>query len=156
MRVILASDHVGLGLKHTIMARFAGANLGSTGLELADLGTHTKARIDYPPIAWRTSALVTSGQAERAILICGSGVGMAIAANKVPGIRAVVCSEPYSAAASRRHNNSNVLALGSRVVGPDLAVLIVQAWLQADFCGGRHSHRLTQISQIENHYQTPS
>ncbi|HLO34023.1 MAG TPA: ribose 5-phosphate isomerase B, partial [Anaerolineales bacterium] len=114
-----------------------------------DFGAHSAERTDYPLFAREITAAICSQQADAGILICGTGVGMAITANKVKGIRAVVCSEPYSAMLSRQHNDTNVLALGSRVVGSELARMIVKAWLEAEFEGGRHAARLELISQIE-------
>ena len=107
-------------------------------------------RTDYPLFASDVTSAIASNQVDLGILICGTGVGMSITANKVKGIRAVVCSEPYSAMLSRQHNNTNVLALGSRVIGPELARMIVKAWLEAEFEGGRHASRLEIISQIES------
>lgn len=123
--------------------------LDELGCSYQDYGTHTTERTDYPLFAKEVTAAVTSKQADLGILVCGTGVGMAITANKVRGIRAVVCSEPYSAMLSRQHNNTNILALGSRVVGPELARMIVKSWLEAEFEGGRHAARLDIISGIE-------
>jgi ribose 5-phosphate isomerase B len=95
---------------------------------------------------------ITSGEYEKGILICGSGVGMSITANKIHGIRAVVCSEPYSAVLSRKHNNSNILCMGSRVVGEELAEMIVREWLAAEYEGGRHQNRLDMINELEEKY----
>ena len=147
MKVVLASDHVGLTLKRAI-----GVLLTELKIDWTDIGTHTEVRVDYPALALRAATLVSSDKADRAVLICGTGVGMSIAANKVEGIRAVVCSEPYSAVLSRLHNDTNVLALGSRVVGSDLAAMIVRLWLDTDFEGGRHAGRVAQISLLEGHH----
>jgi ribose 5-phosphate isomerase B len=124
--------------------------LEELGHTCQDFGTNSAERTDYPLFAKQVTTAITSQQAQAGILICGTGVGMSITANKVKGIRAVVCSEPYSAMLSRQHNNTNVLTLGSRVVGPEVAKMIVKAWLEAEFEGGRHASRLAIISQIES------
>jgi ribose 5-phosphate isomerase B len=143
-RIAIGSDHVGLPLKEELKKY-----LDELGLPYQDLGAHSGERTDYPLFAQAVTSAVSSQQADRGILICGTGVGMSITANKVKGIRAVVCSEPYSAMLSRQHNNTNVLALGARVIGSELARMIVRAWLEAEFEGGRHAVRLEMISQIE-------
>jgi len=129
--------------------------LSELGYAYQDFGAHSSERTDYPLFAQEVTSAVCSNQADLGILICGTGVGMSITANKVRGIRAVVCSEPYSAMLSRQHNNTNVLALGARVVGSELARMIVKAWLEAEFEGGRHASRLDIISRIESGVQEP-
>jgi len=143
-RIAIGSDHVGYPLKEEIKHY-----LEELGYACQDFGTHSAERTDYPLFARQATSAITSGQADLGILICGTGVGMAITANKVKGIRAVVCSEPYSAMLARQHNNTNVLTFGARVVGSELARMIVKAWLEAEFEGGRHASRLDMISQIE-------
>jgi ribose 5-phosphate isomerase B len=143
-RIAIGSDHVGYPLKEEIK-KF----LEELGFDYQDFGAHSTERTDYPLFAKDVTNAITSKQADAGILICGTGVGMSITANKVKGIRAVVCSEPYSAMLSRQHNNTNVLALGSRVIGPELARMIVKVWVEAEFEGGRHASRLEIISQIE-------
>jgi ribose 5-phosphate isomerase B len=143
-RIAVGSDHIGYPLKEEIKKY-----LDELGYTCQDFGTNSSERTDYPLFAREVTSAVSSQQADLGILICGTGVGMSITANKVKGIRAVVCSEPYSAMLSRQHNNTNVLALGSRVVGSELARMIVKAWLEAEFEGGRHASRLEIISQIE-------
>ena len=144
-RIAIGSDHVGYPLKEEIKTY-----LEELGYAYQDFGAHSTARTDYPLFAKDVTSAVAAQEAEAGILVCGTGVGMAITANKVRGIRAVVCSEPYSAMLSRQHNNTNVLAMGSRVVGPELARMIVKAWLDAEFEGGRHASRLELISQMES------
>ena len=144
MAIAIGSDHIGFPLKEDIKKY-----LEELGYTVQDFGTHAAERTDYPLYAKEVTSAILSNQSNRGILICGSGVGMAITANKVKGIRAVVCSEPYSAMLSRQHNNTNVLTFGSRVVGLELAKMIVKAWLDAEFEGGRHASRLEIISQIE-------
>ena len=143
-RIAIGSDHVGYPLKEEIKKY-----LDKLGYPYQDFGAHSTERTDYPLFAREVTSAISSETADAGILICGTGVGMAITANKVKGIRAVVCSEPYSALLSRQHNNTNILALGSRVVGSELARMIVKAWLEAEFEGGRHASRLEIISQIE-------
>ena len=142
--IAIGSDHVGYPLKEEIKKY-----LDELGYTYQDFGAHSVERTDYPLFAKDVTSVVSSNQAALGILICGTGVGMSIAANKVKGIRAVVCSEPYSAMLSRQHNNTNILALGSRVIGPELARMIVNAWLEAEYEGGRHATRVEMISQIE-------
>ena len=148
-RIAIGSDHVGLPLKAEIKKY-----LDEMGYAYQDFGAHSAERADYPLFAKDVTSAISSREADLGILICGTGVGMSITANKVKGIRAVVCSEPYSAMLSRQHNNTNVLALGARVIGPELARMIVKAWLDAEFEGGRHASRLEIISQIEGERET--
>src|SRR5215211_9220873 len=143
-RIAIGGDHIGYPLKEEIKKY-----LDELGYPYQDFGTYSAERTDYPLFAREVTSAISSQQANLGILICGTGVGMAITANKVKGIRAVVCSEPYSAMLSRQHNNTNILALGARVVGSELARMIVKAWLDAEFEGGRHASRLEIISQIE-------
>lgn len=143
-RIAIGSDHIGYDLKEEIKAY-----LSELGIECQDFGTYSKDRTDYPRFAGQVARSVASGEAEGGILICATGVGMAIAANKVVGVRAVVCSEPYSASLSRQHNDTNVLTFGARIVGSGLARMIVEAWLSARFEGGRHAPRLTMIAELE-------
>ncbi|MDN6449550.1 MAG: ribose 5-phosphate isomerase B [Enterobacterales bacterium] len=125
------------------------SHLKNRGVDIIDKGTHSESRTDYPIYAEAVAKAVASGEADLGILICGSGIGISIAANKVHGIRAVVCSEPYSAKLSRQHNNTNILAFGSRVIGAELAKMIVDEWLNAEFEGERHQTRVNMITQLE-------
>lgn len=143
-RIAFGCDHVGFILKEDIVA-----HLRARGVEVIDKGTDSTERTDYPHYASAVSQAIVDREVEGGILICGTGVGISITANKFPGIRAVVCSEPYSAQLSRQHNNTNVLAFGSRVVGLELAKMIVDAWLDASFEGGRHQTRVEAISALE-------
>ncbi len=145
----LGADHVGYDLKEAVKAY-----LTERGVAFHDFGTHSRDRTDYPLFAEAVARAVQAGTAAGGLLICGTGVGMCIAANKLAGIRAVVCSEPYSAALSRQHNDTNVLTFGAQVVGPGLARLIVAAWLDADYEGGRHAARVSMIAQLERTAQT--
>ena len=147
MKIAIGNDHAGVDLKNKIIN-----HLTALGHQVANFGTDTAERTDYPLYAEKVAQAVLSEKATRGILICGSGVGMCISANKFHGIRAVVCSEPYSAVMSRRHNNSNVLCLGARVVGDELAFMIIDDWLASDFEGGRHQQRLDIIKRFEDAY----
>jgi len=142
--IALGCDHVGLELKRPIKEY-----LESRSIAVKDYGTFSSERADYPEFARLVAHAVASGECEQGILFCGTGVGISIAANKVHGIRAVVCSEPYSAKLSRQHNNTNILCLGARVVGIELAKMIVDEWLAATFEGGRHARRVQMIAEIE-------
>lgn len=144
MRIAVASDHAGVELRRE-MADAARA----LGHEVVDLGPAPGVAVDYPVNGALVGRLVAAGEYDLGMLVCGTGVGISIAANKIPGIRAVVCSEPFSAALSRQHNNSNVLALGARVVGPGLARLIVESWLTTEFEGGRHARRVALIDALQ-------
>ncbi len=145
--IVIGSDHIGYPLKEHLKTI-----LEKQGWEVEDCGTYHRARTDYPLYAEKVAQKINSGEYERGILICGSGVGMSITANKIHGIRAVVCSEPYSAVLSRKHNNTNVLCMGSRVVGEELAEMILWDWLAAEYEDGRHQHRLDLIEELEDKY----
>jgi len=140
--IALGCDHVGLLLKEPIKKY-----LNESGYEVLDIGTNTQTSVDYPVFAVEVCNLIKSGKCETAIIFCGTGVGMSIVANKMKGVRAVVCSEPYSAKMAKEHNNANVLCLGSRVIGVELAKTIVDTWLVAKFEGGRHSRRVDMFDQ---------
>lgn len=143
MKIIIGCDHGGFDLKEKI-APF----LKSSGHEVVDIGAHSPQSVDYPGYAVRVARAVAGGEADRGILICGSGLGMCITANRISGVRAVQVSEPYAARMSRRHNNSNVLCLGGRLIGPDLALEVVDTWLKEPFEGGRHERRLELIEAL--------
>ena len=142
--IALGSDHVGLSLKKEIIRL-----LDERGLEYIDFGTDTEERCDYPVFGRLAAEAVSAGRCDKGIVFCGTGVGISLAANRVPGIRCVVCSEPYSAVLSRNHNDTNMLALGARVVGADLAKMIVSLWLEAEFESGRHQGRIDMIHDIK-------
>ncbi len=138
--IALGCDHVGYELKIKVMEYF-----DSKGIKYKDYGTYNTERTDYPIYGKKVAEEVAKGVCEKGIIFCGTGVGISIAANKVDGIRACVCSEGYSARLSKEHNDSNILALGSRVVGFDLAIDIINAWLEAEFEGGRHLKRIKML-----------
>ena len=143
MKLAIGSDHVGFDLKPVIIEY-----LEELGHEVTDFGPYSSERTDYPIYGKKVAEEVAAGNFDCGILICGTGVGISISANKVKSIRAVVCSEPYSARLSKEHNNTNILAFGSRVVGSELAKMIVKEWLDAKFEGGRHSKRIEMLNRI--------
>lgn len=138
--IIVANDHAGLPLKRELVAA-----LLEMGWEVEDVGTSDGASVDYPDYAHDVAKAIAEGRHTLGLLICGSGVGMSVAANRHAGVRAVVCSEPYSAAMARRHNDANVLCLGARVVGGGLGREILESFLEQHFEGGRHAARVTKI-----------
>ena len=146
MKIAIGNDHTALEMKAAIKAY-----LEEKGYEVLDLGTNSTESCDYPVYGEKVGRAVVDGDADLGIAICGTGVGISLAANKVKGVRACVCSEPYTAKLSRLHNNSNVLAFGARVIGVELAKMIVDKWLNASFEGGRHQRRVDMLMDIENH-----
>ncbi len=144
MKIAIGNDHVALDMKNHIVAY-----LEAKGYTLVNFGTDTAERADYPLYGKAVAEAVASGECDLGILICGTGIGISLAANKVKGIRAAVCSEAYSAALTRRHNNANIIAFGARVVGTATAETIVDAFLEAEFEGGRHANRVDMITAIE-------
>lgn len=144
MKIAIGSDHGGYNLKNEIKKI-----LQSLQVESKDFGTYSTESVDYPDFAKSVTEEVAKGEFDRGILICGTGIGMSIAANKVPGIRAALCHDCFSAKATREHNDSNVLCLGERVIGTSLALEIVKIWLETDFTAGRHQRRIDKISTLE-------
>lgn len=144
MKIAMGADHGGFSLKETIKQ-----HLEEQGHEILDLGTYDTASCHYPVYAEKVARAVAAGQAERGILVCGTGIGMSIAANKIPGIRAAAVSDCFTAQATREHNDANILCLGERTVGPGLAMRIVDTYLAAQFQGGRHQTRLDMITALE-------
>ena len=148
MRVAIGADHAGFELKRDLAGYVA-----QRGHEVTDLGTHSTAPVDYPDTAEAVATAVRNGQADRGILVCGSGAGVAVAASKFPGIRAAVCHDTYTARQAVEHDDVNVLCLGARVIGPDLARSLVETFLAATFSGEeRHMRRLAKIVAIENRF----
>jgi len=145
MRIAIASDHAGFDLRVTVAE-----HLAALGHDVNDFGPAEKARCDYPDFAEKVARSVASGEARVGVLCCGTGVGMSMAANKVHGVRAAVVSDSFSARATREHNDCNVLCLGERVVGLGLALQIVDAFLGAEFEGGRHTGRVQKIMDLES------
>ncbi|MDA8353755.1 MAG: ribose 5-phosphate isomerase B [Firmicutes bacterium] len=144
MKIIIGSDHGGLQLKESIKEV-----LDELKMEVEDVGCDCADSVDYPDYALPVAERVAAGEFDRGILICGTGIGMSIAANKVSGCRCAVVSDEYSARMSREHNDANVLALGERVMGPGLAEAIVRTWLSTEFAGGRHQQRVDKICTLE-------
>jgi ribose 5-phosphate isomerase B len=140
----IASDHAAFPLK-----QFVKSYLEEKGIEYKDYGAYTGESCDYAVFGQKAANAVASGECERGILCCGTGIGISLAANKTKGIRCVVCSDCFSAKMSREHNDCNMLALGARVVGGELARMIVKIWLETEFAGGRHQRRRDQIMAIE-------
>lgn len=147
MRIALASDHAGYAEKERLKDV-----LTDLGVEFEDLGTSSEASVDYPDYARKVAEQVAQGQVEQGLLVCGSGTGMAITANKVPGVRAAVAWSEEIARLARQHNNANVLAIGARTTPPDEIPNIVRAWFATDFEGGRHADRVAKISEVEQSY----
>lgn len=143
--IALGADHGGFELKEAIKK-----HLEEKGIEYKDFGTYSPESIDYAQIAYTTCQSVVNGEAEKAILCCGTGIGISMAANKVKGIRAACCSDYFSAKYTRLHNDANALCMGGRVVGAGLALELVDIFLETEFEGGRHQRRVDQISAIEN------
>ena len=144
-KIVMASDHAGFDLKNTLVEQ-----LRNEGYEVEDAGTYSKDSCDYPVFAEKACRYMLDGKAELCILVCGTGIGMSMAANKVKGIRAACCSDTYSAKYTRLHNDANVLCMGARVVGEGLAYEIAKVFLETEFEGGKHLRRINLISDIEN------
>ncbi|MFD0826600.1 ribose 5-phosphate isomerase B [Neobacillus sp. M.A.Huq-85] len=145
MKVALASDHGGVNIRKEIAHL-----MDELGIEYQDFGCDCETSVDYPDYALPVAEKVANGEFDRGILICGTGIGMCIAANKVKGIRAAIVHDTFSAKATRAHNDSNILTMGERVIGPGLARDIAQIWLTGEFEGGRHANRVNKITEIEN------
>ena len=141
MKIAVGSDHGGIHLKNHIREY-----LTAKGIEVLDCGTYTEESTDYPDYAAKVCQAINTGEAERGILVCGTGIGISIAANKIHGIRAALCGDVFSAQMSREHNNANVLCMGERVIGVGLAEMITDTWLQGEFAGGRHERRVDKIA----------
>ena len=145
MRIAVGSDHRGVSIRSKIVEL-----LTRLGQEVVDTGTHDNGSVDYPDIAAVVARLVSTGEVDRGILICGSGLGMSIAANKFPGVRAAPCHDDLTAEMSRRHNDLNMLCLSGDMLGDRLVDHLVEIWLKTEFEGGRHARRIQKIAQLEN------
>jgi len=150
MRLAIGSDHFGLGLKQ-IIANYIRKELPR--ITLVDLGVFSEEPVDYPDLALLVAEDVARGEYERGILVCGTGAGMAICANKVPGVRAVCCHDPYTAERARKSNDAQIMTLGSLVVGPEAAKMLVAIWVQAEFVGGRSAPKVAKIGAIDAKYR---
>lgn len=148
-KIAIGSDHAGFGLKEEILGLLKGLDI-----DIVDCGTNTTESVDYPDFGARVSELVSAGEAERGILVCGTGLGMSMVANKYPNVRAALCNDLFSAKMSRLHNDANILVMGGRVIGKDLAAEIVKVWLSTPFEGERHLKRLNKIKKIEEKLNT--
>ena len=144
MKLVIGNDHAATEMKFQMMAY-----LEQKGIEVINVGTDTNESFDYAIAAYKAGKIVADHEADGGVLICGTGVGISLSANKVHGIRACVCSEPYTARLSKQHNNTNIIAFGSRVIGIETAKMIVDEWLAAEYEGGRHQTRVDMIKEIE-------
>ena len=144
MKLAIGNDHVAIEMKNEIKEY-----LEAKGIEMVDVGTNEHGSFNYPISGYKVAKLVAAGEVDGGILICGTGVGISLSANKVKGIRACVCSDPYTAKLSKQHNNTNIIAFGARVIGVELAKMIVDEWINAEFEGGRHKTRVDMIMEIE-------
>lgn len=147
MKIAIGCDEAGCGLKHIIIDL-----LQKEGIEVTDEGCRDDEVMLYPNIAERVANIVADGEADRGILICGTGIGMAMAANKVKGIRAAVCHDPFSTERSRKSNDAQIMCMGARVIGPELAKMLVKLWLTCDFAGGGSAPKVEAIKQMEEKY----
>jgi ribose 5-phosphate isomerase B len=145
MKLAIGNDHWAIDMKNQIKAYFR-----EKGIEVIDTGTNDPGSFHYPISGYKVGRMVAEGRVDGGVLICGSGVGISLAANKIKGIRACVCSEPYTARMAKQHNDANIIAFGSRVVGVEMAKMIVDEWLNAEFEGERHRERVDMITEIEN------
>jgi ribose 5-phosphate isomerase B len=144
MKIALGSDHAGFELKEDLRAYLTDLNI-----DALDLGAYNQEAVDYPEVASRVAEKVVRGEVEKGILICGTGIGMSIVANRFPGVRAALCQDSFTARVSREHNNANILVLGGRLIGKGLAREILKIWLETEFQGGRHQTRLDKIAGLE-------
>ena len=142
--IAIGCDHGGFELKNHVIN-----HLKEKGIEYKDYGTYSEESVDYPDCAKPVCEAIQNGEAESGILICGTGIGISIAANKYKGIRAALCGDVYSAKMTKEHNNANIICMGGRVIGRELAFMIVDAWLEAEFAGGRHADRIAKIHAVE-------
>lgn len=147
MKIAIGCDHGGYELKQAVIKHLEGK-----GIEFKDFGCFSESSCDYPDYAVLVAEAIVSGEFDRGIILCGTGIGISIAANKVPGIRAAHCTDPYSARMARQHNDANIIAIGGRITGEGLALDIVDAFLQYEFEGGRHAVRVNKIADIEKKY----
>ncbi len=144
MKIALGSDHGGFALKEEVKK-----HLKEQNIEFVDYGTHSEESVDYPDYGEKVGKAVAGGECEKGIIVCGTGIGISIAANKVDGVIAALCHDTFSARMTRKHNDSNILSMGERVIGVGLALDIVDTWLTTEFDGGRHAKRVDKIREIE-------
>jgi ribose 5-phosphate isomerase B len=148
MRIALGCDEAGLPLMDVIRAYLAARNI-----DVDDFGVHTADPVDYPDVAEQAAVAVASGEDDRAILVCGTGIGMSITANKVPGVRAALCHDTYSAERARKSNDAQVITMGARVIGPELAKKIVEVWLESEFSGGNSTRKVEKMNDVDDRYR---
>lgn len=145
--IVIGSDHAAYVLKEQVKAY-----LTERSIDIEDAGCYSEDSVDYPDVGNKVASMVSSGKFSRGILMCGTGIGMSMVANKFPHVRAALCSDPFSAMMSRRHNNANILVMGARVIGEALALEIVRAWLETSFEGGRHQRRLDKFDRLDTDF----
>ncbi len=150
MRIVVGSDHNGFLLKQSVVDYIKEEH---PNVEVTDHGVFTSDPVDYPDIALAVSEAVADGRFDRGLLICGTGAGMAICANKVPGVQAVCCHDPHTAERARKSNNAQVMTMGAQVIGPEIAKLLVGIWLASDFAGGRSSPKVAKVAAIDTKYR---
>lgn len=148
MRIAVGCDEAGLPLLDVIREQ-----LKSKGIDMLDFGVHSTDPIDYPDVAEKVAESVADGNAERAVLVCGTGIGMCITANKVPGVRAALCHDTYSAERARKSNDAQVITMGARVIGPELAKSIINAWLDSEFAGGNSTRKVEKMNAVDARYR---
>jgi ribose 5-phosphate isomerase B len=148
MRIALGCDEAGLPLMDVLREHLAAKNI-----EVKDFGVHNVDPVDYPDIAVSTAEAVAEGDCERAILVCGTGIGMCITANKVPGVRAALCHDTYSAERARKSNDAQVITMGARVIGTELAKSIIDVWLESEFAGGRSAPKVAKMNAVDERYR---
>ena len=148
MKIALGADHGGWELKEALKPL-----IQELGHEVQDLGTYEKAPVDYPDYGVAVATAVATGKVDRGILVCGTGIGMSMVANKIPGVRAALCHDLFTARLSREHNDANILVLGGRLLGKDLALEMTRVWLETAFLGGRHARRLEKMRQWEEMFR---
>jgi ribose 5-phosphate isomerase B len=148
MRIAIGCDEAGLPLLDVIRAQLREKNIA-----VEDFGVHDTNPVDYPDIGVAVAEAVAAGQCERGILVCGTGIGMSITANKVPGVRAALCHDTYSAERARKSNDAQVITMGARVIGPELAKSIIEVWLQAEFAGGRSTPKVAKMNAVDEKYR---
>jgi ribose 5-phosphate isomerase B len=148
MTIAVGADHNGFALKELVKA-----HLMSRGFEVTDYGTNGTDPVDYPDVALAVAQAVAEQRHDRAVLVCGTGIGMAIVANKVPGVRAAAVQDPYSAERARKSNDAQVLCLGGQVIGPEVALILVDHWLDAEFAGGRSASKVAKINMLDKEYR---
>ncbi len=148
MKIAIGCDEAALGLTNVIRQQLKDKNI-----ELKDFGVHSEDKVDYPDIALKAAESIASGECDRAVLICGTGIGMSITANKVPGVRAALCHDTYSAERARKSNDAQVITMGARVIGPELAKSIINVWLESEFAGGGSTVKVEKMNAIDAKYR---